>query len=143
MKSCVYDNIEKIQPTNPCRLVGCTIFLALIRQPMLRRAVHIFLLNRHRSYVPHIDFMPNCGTSRTGIVHTSYGPHLLDHLAAHGAGLPGGQVAVVAVLQIHADLPWCLFYIVNFQISIVSSEESVRTGKVGTAAWSERLPMNL
>ena len=116
---------------------------ALVPQPMLRRAVHIFLLNRHRSYVPHIDFMPNCGTSRTGIVHTSYGPHLLDHLAADGAGFAGGQVTVVTVGQVHANLPWCLFYIVNFQISIVSSEESVRTGKVGTAAWSERLPMNL
>ena len=76
-------------------------------------------------------------------LHTSYGPHLLDHLAADGAGFAGGQVTVVTVGQVHANLPWCLFYIVNFQISIVSSEESVRTGKVGTAAWSERLPMNL
>ena len=64
----------------------------------------IIRLNRNGSYVPHIDFMPDCGTSRTGIARTSYGTHLLDHLAAHGAGLPGGQVAVVAVLQIHADL---------------------------------------
>ena len=31
--------------------------------------------------------------------------HLLDHLAAHGAGLTGGQIAVVALLQVHADLP--------------------------------------
>lgn len=69
--------------------------------------------------------------------------HFLDHLAAHGAGLPAGEVTVVALLQVNAHFPWCLFYIVNFQISIVSSEESVRTGKVGTAAWSERLPMNL
>lgn len=85
------------------------------------------------------------GLSAFWLLHTAFVGlnHFLDHLAAHGAGLPGGQVAVVAVLQIHADLPWCLFYIVNFQISIVSSEESVRTGKVGTAAWSERLPMNL
>lgn len=77
------------------------------------------------------------------IFHASYGIHLLDHLAADGAGFAGGQVTVVTVGQVHANLPWCLFYIVNFQISIVSSEESVRTGKVGTAAWSERLPMNL
>ena len=121
MKSCVYDNIKKIQPTNPCRLVGCTIFFALIRQPMLRRAVHIFLLNRHRSYVPHIDFMPNCGTSRTGIIRTSYGPHLLDHLPAHRAGLAGGEVAIVALLQVDAHLPWCIYYIVNSYISIASS----------------------
>ena len=33
--------------------------------------------------------------------------HLLDHLAADGAGFAGGQVAVVALLQVHADLPWC------------------------------------
>ena len=31
--------------------------------------------------------------------------HLLDHLAADGAGLAGGQVAVVAVLQVDAHLP--------------------------------------
>ena len=33
--------------------------------------------------------------------------HLLDHLAADGAGFAGGQVAVVAVLQVDANLPWC------------------------------------
>ena len=69
--------------------------------------------------------------------------HLLDHLAADGAGFAGGQVAVVALLQVDAHLLWCLFYTVNFQISIASSEVSARTGKVGTGAWSERLPMNL
>ena len=35
--------------------------------------------------------------------------HLLDHLAAHGAGLAAGQVTVVAVLQVHADLLRCVF----------------------------------
>ena len=30
--------------------------------------------------------MPDCGTSRTGIIRTSYGTHLLDHLAADGEG---------------------------------------------------------
>ena len=62
----------------------------------------IILLNRNGSYVPHIDFMPDCGTSWTGIVRTSYGPHLLDHLAAHGTGFTGSQVAVVTLLQIDA-----------------------------------------
>ena len=33
--------------------------------------------------------------------------HLLDHLAAHGAGLAAGEVAVVALLQVDANLPWC------------------------------------
>ena len=31
--------------------------------------------------------------------------HLLDHLAADRAGLAGGQVAVVAFLQVDADFP--------------------------------------
>ena len=31
--------------------------------------------------------------------------HFLDHLAAHGAGLTAGQVAVVAFLQVDANLP--------------------------------------
>ena len=39
--------------------------------------------------------------------------HLLDHLAADGAGLPGGQVTVVTVGQVDTDLPWCPFYILN------------------------------
>ena len=29
--------------------------------------------------------------------------HLLDHLAADGAGFTGGQVTVVTVLQVHAN----------------------------------------
>ena len=33
--------------------------------------------------------------------------HLLDHLAADRAGLAGGQIAVVALLEVDADLPWC------------------------------------
>ena len=33
--------------------------------------------------------------------------HLLDHLAADGTGLAGGQIAVVALLEVDADLPWC------------------------------------
>ena len=35
--------------------------------------------------------------------------HLLDHLAADGAGLAAGQVAVVAVLQVDAHLLRCVF----------------------------------
>jgi len=31
--------------------------------------------------------------------------HLLDHLAADRAGLAGGQVTVVAFLQVDADFP--------------------------------------
>ena len=31
--------------------------------------------------------------------------HFLDHLAADGAGFAGGQVAVVAVLEVDADFP--------------------------------------
>ena len=68
--------------------------------------------------------------------------HFLDHLAADGAGFPGGQVAVVAVLQIHADLPWCTYYIVN------SPDQSVSTGLEvpGTNSRTVSLaisPMNL
>lgn len=33
--------------------------------------------------------------------------HLLNHLAADRAGLAGGQIAVVALLKVDADLPWC------------------------------------
>ena len=47
------------------------------------------------------------------IARGSYGTILLDHLAADGAGLAGGQVTVVAVLQVNAHFPWCPFYILN------------------------------
>ena len=33
-------------------------------------------------------------------MNRSYGAHVLDHLAADGASLTGGQVAIVAILQI-------------------------------------------
>ena len=39
---------------------------------------------------------------------------ILDHLAADGACLAGGQVAVIAVGQVDADFPWCPFYLLNF-----------------------------
>ena len=42
-------------------------------------------------------------------VHSSYGTHLLDHLPADGAGLAAGEVAVIALLQVDADLTWCVF----------------------------------
>ena len=38
------------------------------------------------------------------VVRNLYGAHLLDHLAADGAGFPGGQVTVVAFLQVDANL---------------------------------------
>ena len=46
----------------------------------------------------------------------AYGPVIFDHLAADGAGLTGGQVAVVTVLQVDTNLPWCHFYILNPKI---------------------------
>ena len=39
-----------------------------------------------------------------GIVRSSFGTHLLDHLAADGAGLAGGEIAVVAFLEVDAHL---------------------------------------
>ena len=35
--------------------------------------------------------------------------HLLDHLAADRAGLAGGQVTVVTVLEVDAHLMRCVF----------------------------------
>ena len=56
-------------------------------------------------YVPHRLYMPRHDPVISCKSHSSYGAHVLDHLAADGAGFAGGQVAVVAVLQIDADLP--------------------------------------
>ena len=46
--------------------------------------------------------MPIC----TGEFDKSYRAHDVDHLAADGACLLGGQVAVVTLLEVHAYLPW-------------------------------------
>ena len=39
------------------------------------------------------------GAGKSGM---SYGAHDVDHLAANGTGLLGGQVAVITLLQVHA-----------------------------------------
>lgn len=36
---------------------------------------------------------------------------MFDHLAANGTGLTAGQIAIVALLQVDANLPWCSFSI--------------------------------
>ena len=64
-------------------------------------------LNGNGCYVPHLGLVPHSGTVCPPKAHGSYGAHLLDHLAADGTGLAGGQVAVVALLEVDADLPWC------------------------------------
>ena len=58
-------------------------------------------------YVPHLDLMADRSAIRAGIVRSSYGTHLLDHLAADGTGLARGEIAVVALLEVDANLPWC------------------------------------
>ena len=60
-------------------------------------------------YVPYRLHMPLHDPVFSRKSRGSYGAHVLDHLAADGAGFAGGQVAVVAVLQVDADLPWCSF----------------------------------
>lgn len=60
-------------------------------------------------YVPYCLHMPFHDPVVSCKSRSSYGAHVLDHLAADGAGFAGGQVAVVAVLQVDADLPWCSF----------------------------------
>lgn len=55
-------------------------------------------------YVSYLNFMPQCCSVSPFETHSSYGAIVLDHLAAHRAGLAAGQVTVVTVLQVHADL---------------------------------------
>ena len=54
-------------------------------------------------YVPHRLHMPLHDPVISCKSRGSYGAHVLDHLAADGAGLTGGQVTVVALLQVDAD----------------------------------------
>jgi len=51
--------------------------------------------------------------------HSSYGVHIVDHLAANTTGLTGSDVAVVTLLQIYADLV-CGFHLHVFQVSLLA-----------------------
>ena len=55
------------------------------------------------SYVLYSLQMAHSSTDFAVIFSCSYGTHLLDHLAADGAGLTGGQVTVVAALQVNTN----------------------------------------
>ena len=48
-------------------------------------------------------YVPYGGSDIADKFRSSSGTHLLDHLAADGAGLARGQVAVVAVSQVNTD----------------------------------------
>jgi len=59
-------------------------------------------LNADGCYVLHSLHMSHGGTNLAVIFFGSSGTHLLDHLAAYGAGFAAGQVTVVAVGQVNA-----------------------------------------
>ena len=64
--------------------------------------------------------------------------HLLDHLAADRAGLAGGQIAVVALLEVDADLPWCTPSILKSPFAHVFALQ--KGGKVPCATKCETGP---
>ena len=61
------------------------------------------LLSRNLSYVPDADLMPFRRPVRPYVSQSSFGAHLLHHLASNGPGLAGGQGAVVTLVQGDAD----------------------------------------
>lgn len=79
-------------------------------------------------YVPYCLHMPLHDPVISRKSRGSYGAHVLDHLAADGAGFAGGQVAVVAVLQVDADLPWCSFSSYFLPGSGLDGSGKLRTG---------------
>ena len=79
-------------------------------------------------YVPHRLHMSLHDPVISCKSRGSYGAHVLDHLAADGAGFAGGQVAVIAVLQVDADLPWCSFSSYFLPGSGLDGSGKLRTG---------------
>ena len=79
-------------------------------------------------YVPYCLHMPFHDPVISCKSRGSYGAHVLDHLAADGAGFAGGQVAVIAVLQVDADLPWCSFSSYFLPGSGLDGSGKLRTG---------------
>lgn len=51
--------------------------------------------------------MARCGTICPLIIRSSYGCHDVDHLSADRTSLTGSQIAVIALLQVDTNLPWC------------------------------------
>ena len=88
-------------------------------------------------YVPYRLHMPLHDPVISCKSRISYGAHVLDHLAADGAGFAGGQVAVVAVLQVDADLPWCSFSSYFLPGSGLDGSGKLRTG-AGASAPTKR-----
>ena len=64
-----------------------------------------FVLCADSDRICYLLIMPYGYTICPLICRSSYGCHGVDHLAANGTGLAAGQVAVVAFLQVDADLP--------------------------------------
>ena len=54
--------------------------------------------------------------------------HSLDHLAADGAGLAGSEVAVVALLQVDANLPWCSPNLLNGTFGLFFVAKTTNSG---------------
>ena len=84
-------------------------------------------------YVPHRLHMSLHDPVISCKSRGSYGAHVLDHLAADGAGFAGGQVAVIAVLQVDADLPWCSFSSYFLPGSGLGGSGKLRTGAVASS----------
>ena len=66
------------------------------------------LLNCNPEYVPNGVAIIRGNPTFSGKNFASLGCPVLDHLAADGAGFTGGQVTVVTVGQVDADLGSCL-----------------------------------
>ena len=62
------------------------------------------ILDCYTHYVHDCLFVSKSSPVVPHEIHSSYGAIVLDHLAADGTGLAGGQVAVVALLEVDADL---------------------------------------
>ena len=78
-----------------------------------------------------------------GDLNCSYGSHVLDHLAAHGTGFAGGEVAVVAALQVDADFPWCTRALLKkpkihylFYPNVIHPARNPAVGRVFLHLWS-------
>ena len=63
--------------------------------------------------LPDVPDLPKCLLLHAFFVGLD---HLFDHLAADGTGLARGEIAVVALLEVDANLPWCTPVILKMPI---------------------------
>ena len=105
---CGEENTSRPANARAVRLWRTARALQSGRKPLCQKVILFDSLNR-AAEIPRPCFLLLRMIS--GLLHAVFvcGDHLFDHLTADAAGLTGRQITVVALLEVDANLLWCVF----------------------------------